>query len=76
MPGDYEHISESLAINPDQIKEHHEKFPDVDVLPDGRIKFTSFRQHDKYLEKTGFTKISQKTKKLGKKEIYRVRLGL
>ena len=76
MSGDYEHISDSLAINPDQMKEHHEQFPDVDVLPDGRIKFTSIRQHDKYLEKTGFVKIPQKLKRLGKKEIYRVRLGL
>jgi len=76
MPGDYEYISDSLAISPDQIKEHREQFPDIDVLPDGRIRFTSFRQHDKYLKKTGFRKVPQKIKKLGKKEIYRVRLGV
>ena len=58
--GDYSHTSESLAISPDQIAEHHEKFPGVDVLPDGRLQFNSFRQHDRYLEKTGFVKVSQK----------------
>lgn len=76
MAGSYEHISESLAVSPSQIKEHHEQFPDVDVLPDGRIRFTSYKQHDKYLKKTGFRKISQKLKRLGRKEIYRVRLGV
>lgn len=76
MAGDYEHISESLAVSPSQIEEHHQQFPDVDVLPDGRIRFTSYKQHDKYLEKTGFRKIPQKLKRLGRKEICRVRLGV
>ena len=76
MAGDYEHISESLAISPSQIGEHRKQFPDVDILPDGRIRFTSFRQHDKYLEKTGFRKVPQKLKRLGRKTIMRVRLGL
>ena len=67
--GDYEHISESLAVSPSQIKEHHQQFPDVDVLSDGRIRFTSYKQHDKYLEKTGFRKVPQKLKGLGRKRI-------
>ncbi len=76
MAGSYEHISESLAISPSQTGEHHQQFPGVDVLPDGRIRFTSYKQHDEYLKKTGFRKIPQKLKRLGRKEIYRVRLGV
>ena len=49
-------ISDSLAINPSQIAEHREKFPNVEVLPDGRLKFDDFKTHNDYLEKTGFTK--------------------
>jgi hypothetical protein len=60
--GDYNHYSESLAINPDQIAEHRKHFPDVDVLPNGVIHFTSFKQHDNYCEKTGFAKQTQKLK--------------
>ena len=53
-------ISQSLAINPNQIAEHREKFPDVDVLSDGCLKFNDFRSHDNYLKATGFQKIPQR----------------
>jgi len=58
--GDYCHVSESLAINPNQTQEHRQTFPDVDVLPDGRLRFNSFRSHENYLRKTGFNKHPQK----------------
>ena len=58
--GDYNFVSDSLAINPEQIAEHKKEFPDVGVLPDGRIEFNSFRQHDRYLKKTGFYKHPKK----------------
>lgn len=67
--GDYNHISESLAINPNQIVEHKAHFPDVDVLPDGRIHLTSVRQHDNYLKATGFHKHPQKIRNVGKKRL-------
>ena len=68
MPdGDYEHISDSLAIHPDDIPEHRQKFPNVDILPDGRPKFTSPKQQEKYAEKCGFYKKSQRKRKRGKK---------
>ena len=76
MAGDYEHISDSLAINPNQIEEHHRQFPGIDVLPDGRPRFTSVKQQSDYIEKCGFHKLCQKNRKLGRKEIYRVRLGI
>ena len=65
--GDYEHISDSLAIHPDQIPEHRKKFPDVDILSDGRLKFTSVKQQEKYCKKTGFEKKPQKRKPRGKR---------
>ena len=58
--GDYDFVSDALAVTPSQIAEHHETFPGVDVLPDGRIHFTSFKQHDDYLKKSGFVKKTQK----------------
>lgn len=54
--GDYYHISDSLAIHPSQIEEHRKLFPDVNVLPDGRPEFTSVKNRDNYLKKTGFVK--------------------
>jgi hypothetical protein len=60
--GDYKAVSESLAINPNQIEEHRKLFPDVKVRGDGVLEFTSFKSHDKYLEQTGFVKHPQKIK--------------
>ncbi len=64
--GDYLLISASLAISPSQIKAHKKSFPDVGVFPDGRLGFTSFHSHDKYCEKTGFVKHTQKIRIKGK----------
>lgn len=61
--GDYHHVSESLAISPEQAMEHREMFPDVNVLDDGRLEFNSYKAHDRYLTKTGFVKKEQKRRK-------------
>lgn len=58
-------VSDALAISPDQIEEHYKLFPGVDVLPDGRIKFDNYKQHDNYLTETGFRKIPQRIKAKG-----------
>ncbi len=63
--GDYEHISESLAIHPDQIPEHRQKFPSVDIIPDGRLRFTSTKQQERYANRCGFDKKSQRIRKRG-----------
>lgn len=63
--GGYEHISESLGIHPDQISEHRQKFPDIDVIPDGRLRFTSVRQQERYAHRCDFDKKRQKTKPKG-----------
>lgn len=65
--GAYEHVSDSLAIHPEQIPEHRKLFPNVEVLPDGRPKFTSVKQQEKYANRCGFTKKEQKIRKKGKR---------
>lgn len=64
-PGDYNHVSGSLAINPEQITAHKKLFPDVDVLPDGRLHFRSVKSQERYCDKTGFHKVPQKLKRRG-----------
>ncbi len=59
--------SDSLAINPDQVAEHKKRFPDVKIDSDCRPVFENFKQHDDYLEKTGFVKHTQKVRKRGRK---------
>ena len=58
--GDYNFVSQSLAMHPDQIAEHNQMFPGVKVRGDGCPEFTSYRQHDRYLEKIGVVKRTQK----------------
>ncbi len=53
-PGNKEYArplhSDSLAINPAQVREHQEKFPDVKIDSQCRPVFENYQQHDKYLE--------------------------
>lgn len=56
VAGDYDLVSDSLAVPPTQIAEHRANFPDIDMDECGRPHFTSFSQHDKYLGKAGFVK--------------------
>ena len=60
-------VSDSLAINPEQISEHRKHFPDVEVRPDGRPVFDNFAKHENYLKKTGFIKNRQKLKPKGER---------
>ena len=62
---DYEHISESLGIHPDQIQEHRKLFPNIDVIPDGRLRFTSTKQQERYANTCGFDKKRQRIRKRG-----------
>ena len=55
-------VSNSLAMNPNQIAEHRKLFPNIKVHPDGRPEFTNFKDHDDYLKKTGFKKNKQKVR--------------
>ena len=49
-------VSQSLAMNPNQIADHNRMFPDIRVTDEGCPVFTSYQQHDAYLHKTGFSK--------------------
>lgn len=60
-------ISDSLAVNPNQVEEHRRLFPDVKILDDGRPVFEDYKTHDAYLEKTGFVKKRQRIKHRTKK---------
>lgn len=57
-------ISDSLAIHPGQKKEHEQLFPNVGVLPDGRLRFDDYKSHNDYLEQTGFYKQPQRIRRL------------
>ena len=59
--------SDSMAISPDQVKEHQRLFPDVKLDSECRPILENYQQHNNYLEKTGFTKHAQKTRKRGRK---------
>ena len=52
--------SDSLAIHPEQIPEHKQKFPDVEVARDGRVGFRSPKQQSDYLRKIGWGKDPQR----------------
>ena len=58
--GDYEHISESLGINPLDIEEHRKHWPNIEALPDGRLKFTSVKQQQEYANHFGLDKQPQR----------------
>ncbi|KKM90483.1 hypothetical protein LCGC14_1238160 [marine sediment metagenome] len=60
-------VSDSLAMNPEQIPEHNRLFPDIKVLADGRPTFDNVQQQDKYLKATGFHKLPQKIRNRGKR---------
>lgn len=67
--GDYNFISESLAVPVHQIDEHRAMYPDVDVRPDGTLHFTSVAQQDRYYKRSGFIKQPQRNRDLGKVRI-------
>lgn len=63
--GDYYHVSDSLAIHPDFAVEHRKKFPQVDVLSDGRLGFSSPKIQERYANRCGFEKKAQRNRKKG-----------
>jgi len=58
--GDYYHVSESLGIIPEQAEEHRKQWPNVDVLPDGRVAFHSVREQERYSHHFGMDKKVQR----------------
>ena len=60
-------VSDSLAINPEQIPEHKEMFPDIKVTSEGQPVFDNYSDHEAYLKKCNIEKIPQKKRKRGKR---------
>ena len=58
--GDYYHVSESLGIIPEQAEEHRKQWPNVDVLPDGRVAFHSVKEQERYSHHFGMDKKQQR----------------
>ena len=57
--------SDALGIQPDQVAEHREMFPGVEIDSENRPVFTNANQHDAYMEKAGIQKDVQKTRRPG-----------
>ena len=62
-------ISESLAMHPEQIAEHRQRFPNVEVQPDGCPVFHNTQQHRRYLKEIGWNKQPQRRKSLGRTKL-------
>ena len=60
-------ISDSLAISMDQIPEHRQQFPDVEVTSEGQLVFDNYGKHEAYLKKTGHVKHPGKSRKKTRK---------
>ncbi len=59
-------VSDSMAIHPEQIKEHERLFPDIKVTKEGQPIFEKYSQHEAYLKKTNYVKERQTPKRRGK----------
>ncbi len=57
--------SDALGVQPDQVAEHRELFPNVELDSENRPVFTNTNQHDAYMEKAGIRKDVQKTRRRG-----------
>jgi len=57
--------SDSLAINPEQRKEHEQKFPDIKLDNQCRPIFDNFASHQRYLDKCNLVKERKKVKPKG-----------
>jgi len=67
--GNYKHPihSDAMAVNPSQVKEHMEKFPDIKLDEQCRPIFDNYGAHQRYLDATGFQKLPQKIRTRGKR---------
>lgn len=52
--------SDALGMQPDDVAEHRERFPDIEIDSENRPILTNMRQHDKYMEAIGVVKPEQK----------------
>lgn len=60
-------VSDSLAMNPNQIAEHRRMFPNVQVTEEGQPVFDNYTEHEAYLKKCNIVKKPKSKKKKGKR---------
>lgn len=58
--------SDALGIQPDQVAEHREKFPNIEIDSQNRPVFNNTSEHQDYMDKCGIVKHKQKIKPKGK----------
>ena len=58
--------SDALGIQPDQVTEHREKFPNIELDNQNRPVFHNMPEHQDYMDKCGIVKHKQKVKPSGK----------
>ena len=61
--------SDSLAISPEQRKEHEQKFPYIKLDSQCRPVFDNYKDHKKYLDANGYIKVQKKKKVTATKKI-------
>ena len=54
--------SDALGMQPCDVAEHREKFPDIEIDSENRPVFTNMKQHDSYMEKIGVVKVTQRVR--------------
>lgn len=60
-------VSNSMAMNPNQIAEHRKLFPDIQVTKEGQPVFNNFADHEAYMKKCNIEKVPQKKRKKGRR---------
>ena len=60
-------VSDSMAMNPEQISEHKRMFPNIEVTSEGQPVFDNFSDHEAYMKKCNIEKMPQRIKKKGKR---------
>ena len=58
--------SDALGVQPDQVTEHREKFPNIELDNQNRPVFHNMPEHQDYMDKCGIVKHKQKVKPSGK----------
>ena len=60
-------VSDSLAMNPNQIAEHRRLFPNIEVTKVGQPVFDNYVDHDAYLKKCNIVKKPKSKKRRGQR---------
>jgi len=60
-------VSDSLAMNPNQIVEHRRLFPDIEVTKVGQPVFDNYTEHEAYLKKCNIVKKPKSKKRRGQR---------